>query len=418
MSKNNVVELKNPEAGQADVLTEILRRGARQLLAEAVEAEVQAFLAEFRELRDGEGHRRVVRNGHLPEREVQTGIGSIPVRVPRVRDRGSQKAEEAVRFVSTILPPYLRRAKSVEALIPWLYLKGVSTGDFSEALSALLGLSAPGLSASTVGRLKAIWKEEYDRWQARDLTGKRYVYFWVDGVYFQARLEQEKQCILVIVGADERGHKELVGLWDGYRESEQSWKELLLDLKRRGLGSAPLLAIGDGALGFWKALPQVFSASRAQRCWVHKTANVLNKLPKGAQKQAKQRLREIWMAESKEKAEEAFDYFVAAYRAKYPKAVECLAKDRDVLLTFYDFPAEHWQHIRTTNPVESTFSTVRLRTDKTRGCLSRETALMMVFKLCVGAQKRWRRLNGSSYMADVIKGVRFVDGIREEKEAA
>lgn len=418
MGKNSVVALKNPEAGKTDVLTEILRRGARQLLAEAVEAEVEAFLSECRQLRDGEGHCRVVRNGHLPEREVQTGIGAITVRVPRVRDRGSEKGQEPVRFVSTILPPYLRRAKSMEELIPWLYLKGISSGDFSEALSALLGPNAPGLSASTVGRLKTIWQEDYGRWRGRDLTGKRYVYFWADGVYFQARLEQEKQCILVIVGADERGHKELVGLWDGWRESEQSWKELLLDLKRQGLRWAPLLAVGDGALGFWKALPQVFCASRAQRCWMHKTGNVLNKLPRGVQKQAKQRLHEIWMAESKEKAEEAFDYFVAAYGAKYPKAVECLAKDRDVLLTFYDFPAEHWQHIRTTNPVESTFAMVRLRTDKTRGCLSRETALTMVFKLCFGAQKRWHKLNGASYMADVIKGVRFVDGIRKEKEAA
>ena len=312
----------------------------------------------------------------------------------------------------------MRRSRSVEELLPWLYLKGVSTGDFAEALASLFGPDAPGLSASTISRLKETWQDELKAWQDRDLSAKRYVYFWVDGIYFEARLEEAKQCLLVIMGADASGKKELVGLWDGYRESEQSWKELLLDLKQHGLQHSPSLAIGDGALGFWKAMRQVYGETRRQRCWVHKTANVLNYLPKGKQKQAKQHLHAIWMAASRQEAEKAFDYFVSAYGAKYPKAVECLSKDRDVLLTFYDFPAEHWVHIRTTNPVESTFATVRLRTGKTRGCLSRDTAFTMVFKLCLSAEKRWRRLNGAEQMTALMTGVKFEDGVRVEEDAA
>ena len=302
--------------------------------------------------------------------------------------------------------------------MPWLYLKGVSTGDFSEALASLLGPDAPGLSASTSSRLKETWQGELKAWQSRDLSTKRYVYFWVDGIYFEARLEEAKQCLWVIMGADVRGKKELVGLWDGYRESQQSWQELLLDLQQHGLAQGPSLAIGDGALGFWKAMRQVYGETRRQRCWVHKTANVLNYLPKGKQPQAKQHLQNIWMAANQKEAEKAFDYFVSAYGAKYPKAVECLSKDRDVLLTFYDFPAEHWVHIRTTNPVESTFATVRLRTGKTRGCLSRETTFTMVFKLCVSAAKRWRRLNGAEQMSALITGAKFQDGVRVEEDAA
>jgi putative transposase len=312
----------------------------------------------------------------------------------------------------------MRRSRSVEELLPWLYLKGVSTGDFSEALEALLGPDIPGLSASTISRLKETWQDELKSWQHRDLSSKRYVYFWVDGIYFEVRLEEAKQCMLVIMGADATGKKELVGLWDGYRESEQSWKELLLDLKQHGLQHSPSLAIGDGALGFWKAMRQVYGETRRQRCWVHKTGNVLNYLPKGKQQQAKQHLHEIWMAASRQEAEQAFDHFVAAYGAKYPKAVECLSKDRDVLLTFDDFPAEHWVHIRTTNPVESIFATVRLRTAKTRGCLSRDTAFTMVFKLCLSAEKRWRRLNGAEQMTAIISGVKFEDGVRVEEDAA
>jgi putative transposase len=414
MSKHNAVPFPHPQAVSADPLTEVLRQGAKRLLAQAIEAEVETLLACYADERDDQGRQAVVRNGYLPEREVQTGIGSIPVQVPRLRDRSGQ----GIRFHSSILPPYMRRSRSVEELLPWLYLKGVSTGNFSEALEALLGSDAPGLSASTISRLKETWQDELKAWQHRDLSTKRYVYFWVDGIYFEARLEEAKPCMLVIMGADVTGKKELVGLWDGYRESEQSWKELLLDLKQHGLQHGPSLAIGDGALGFWKAMRQVYGETRRQRCWVHKTGNILNYLPKGKQPQAKQHLHEIWMAASQKEAEQAFDHFVAVYGAKYPKAVECLSKDRDVLLTFYDFPAEHWVHIRTTNPVESTFATVRLRTAKTRGCLSRDTAFTMVFKLCLSAEKRWRRLNGAEQMTAIMTGMKFEDGVRVEENAA
>jgi putative transposase len=414
MSQNRAVAFPHPQAASADPLTKVLRQGAKRLLAQAIEAEVETLLACYADVRDDQGRQGVVRNGYLPEREVQTGIGAVSVSVPRVRDRSGQ----GIRFHSSILPPYMRRSRSVEALLPWLYLKGVSTGDFSEALASLLGLDAPGLSASTISRLKETWQDELNAWQSRDLSAKRYVYFWVDSLYFEARLEAAKQCMLVIMGADVTGKKELVGLWDGYRESEQSWKEVLLDLKQHGLAQGPSLAIGDGALGFWKAMRQVYGETRRQRCWVHKTANVLNYLPKGKQKQAKQHLHNIWMAESQKEAEKAFAYFVSAYEAKYPKAVECLSKDRDVLLSFYDFPAEHWVHIRTTNPVESTFATVRLRTGKTRGSLSRETAFTMVFKLCLSAEKRWRRLNGAEQMSAVVTGAKFQDGVRVEQDAA
>jgi len=386
------------------------------MLAVALEAEVQAFVQQHQHLVNEQGQQDVVRNGHLPEREIQTGLGAMTVKVPRVKDK--RKGDEKVRFNSQILPPYLRRTKSLDELIPWLYLKGLSTGDFSEALAALLGKDAPGLSASTVSRLKDSWQADLDAWHKRSLAGKEHVYFWVDGVHFGARMEDEKQCILVVLGATADGRKELVGMTDGYRESEQSWYELLVDLKKRGLKAAPKLAVGDGALGFWKALPKVFGKTRRQRCTVHKTVNVLDKLPKSAQKKAKSHLHEIWMAETKENAEKAFDYFVEAYGPKYPKAAQCLAKDREDLLTFYDFPAEHWMHIRTTNPIESIFATVRLRTAKTRGCLTRDTMLTMVFKLTCSAQKRWRRLNVPELLADVITGVNFINGVKEKKEAA
>jgi putative transposase len=404
----------SPEEPSKDVLTEILRRGARKLLADAVEAEVAAYIEEHQDSVDEKGKRLVVRNGHKPERSILTGIGSVPVRAPRVNDRRTDEQGHRIRFTSSILPPYLRKTRSVEELIPWLYLKGISTGDFSEALGALLGADAPGLSATTVTRLKQVWQSDYEAWSRRSLDGKRYVYFWADGVHFNIRLEEDRQCILVVMGATADGVKELVGLQDGYRESEQSWKELLLDLKARGLEEGPRLATGDGALGFWKALPQVFGATRDQRCWVHKTANVLNKLPKGAQGKAKGMLHEIWMAETKAAAETAFDRFLETYEAKYPKATTCLAKDRDALLTFYDFPAEHWVHIRTTNPIESTFATVRLRTVRTKGCGSRLACLTMVFKLTKCAERHWRRLNGSERLPDVIQGVQFIDGIREK----
>jgi transposase-like protein len=354
----------------------------------------------------------------LPEREIQTGIGAVRVTAPRVRDRDREAPGGRIHFTSSILPRYLRRTKSIEELLPWLYLKGISTGDFGEALAALLGPDAPGLTASTIGRLKALWWQQYLSWQKRDLSAKRYVYFWADGVYFSPRMEHDKQCVLVIIGADEWGHKDIIGIVDGYRESAQSWKELLLDLKRRGLQSGPELAVGDGALGFWKALREVYGACREQRCWVHKTANVLNQLPKSLQAKAKGHLHDIWMAETKAEAEAAFDFFVEAYGVKYDKAVERLLKDRERLLTFYDFPAEHWKHIRTTNPIESTFATVRQRTVKTKNCLSRKTALAMVFKLILSAKAKWRKLDGSSRLAEVIEGVPFKDGIKQIKHAA
>jgi putative transposase len=419
MYEDTVVSFSHPDRiSIEDPLTEVLRAGARRLLAEAVEVEVSAFIGEHADLVDGTGHRRVVRHGYLPEREVQTGIGPITVRRPRVRDRHPTAGGGHIRFTSAILPPYLRRAKSLEELLPWLYLKGISTGDFGEALAALLGPDAPGLSATTIARLKATWAEDYERWQRRDLSARRYVYFWADGVYFQPRLDHDRQCLLVIIGADEIGNKDIVGLSDGYRESTQSWLELLLDLKRRGLAVPPELAVGDGALGFWAALRQVYGPTREQRCWVHKTANVLNKLPKSLQGKAKSHLQDIWMAETKADAEEAFDFFIKAYGAKYDKAVECLTKDRDRLLTFYDVPAEHWKHVRSTNPIESTFATVRLRTTKTKGCLSRKTALAMVFKLLLSAKRKWRRLDGSNHLAEVIQGVTFKDGIKQIQNAA
>ena len=391
-----------------DVLTEVLREGAQRMLAQAVEVEVEEFISEHAQVVDPQGRRRVVRNGYLPERQIQTGVGAVEVKAPRVRD----KSGSGIRFTSKILPPYLRRTRSIEELLPWLYLKGISTGDFSEALAALLGPDAPGLSASTISRLKEVWAGELQEWQHRDLSGKRYVYWWVDGLYFQVRLEEACQCILAIVAAEEGGKKELMALWDGYRESAESWKEVLLDLKGRGLAQGPKLAVGDGALGFWKALRQVYGEAREQRCWVHKTANVLDKMPERMQGQAKARLQEIWMAPTRAEGEKAFELFLGSYEAKYPKATECLAKDRDELLAFYDFPAEHWVHIRTTNPIESTLATVRLRTNKTRGCLSRRTALIMVYKLCQSAQQRWRRLNGSVMVGKVLEGIEFRDGVQ------
>jgi putative transposase len=418
MDEDNVVSLRRPDNRAEDPLTEVLRHGARTLLAQAIEAEVAGFLASHAGLVDDGGRRRLVRNGFLPEREIQTGIGPVAVRQPRVRDRGPAAADARIRFTSAILPRYLRRTRSFEELLPWLYLKGISSGDFAEALAALLGPDAPGLSAATISRLKEAWHGELAAWQRRDLTGKRYVYLWVDGVYFNARLDQARQCILVVIGADEGGRKELVGLTDGYRESEQSWRELLVDLRHRGLEIGPKLAIGDGNLGFWKALRQVYGAAREQRCWVHKTANVLNKLPKGVQTKAKQHLHAIWMAETRDGAAAAFDHFVEAYGAKYDKAAACLIKDRETLLAFYDFPAEHWKHVRTTNPVESTFATVRLRTTRTKGCLSRRTALTMVFQLCLSAQRRWRRLDGPTRLGELVRGVRFVDGEPDLQDAA
>ena len=419
MTDSNVIELSQPGTF-SDPLTDVLRTGARALLAQAVEAEVAAFLGGHAETLTDDGRRRLVRHGHLPEREIMTGIGPVPVRAPRVRDRVGE-GEERIRFSSAILPPYARRSKSLEVLIPILYLKGLSSGDFAEALAALLGPDAGGLSASTVARLKDAWAEEHARWAKRDLSAKRYVYFWVDGIHVQARLETHAQCLLVIVGTTPEGKKELVGLIDGVRESAQSWRELLLDLKRRGLARPPELAVADGALGFWQAFEEVWPTARGQRCWVHKTANVLNTLPKSQQAKAKRALHDIWMAGTKADAEAAFDAFIETYAVKYEKAVACLAKDREALLAFYDFPAEHWKHLRTSNPIESTFATVRHRTVRSKGCLSNKTALAMIFKLAQAAEKSWRRLNGHNQLPKVIQGVKFVDGIeavRQQPQAA
>jgi len=409
VTDTNVFALVQPGTF-TDRLTDVLRDGARALLAQAVEAEVAGFLGEHADKRTDDGRQRLVRHGHLPERSIMTGIGAVEVCVPRVRDRLSG-TDDRIRFSSAILPPYARRSKSLEVLIPILYLKGISTGDFAEALSALLGPNAGGLSASTIVRLKEVWADEHARWLKRDLSVKRYVYFWADGIYVQARLEDEAQCLLVIIGATPEGKKELVGLADGLRESAHSWRDLLLDLKRRGLSSGPQLAVGDGALGFWKALDEVWPTTRVQRCWVHKTANVLNKLPNSLHAKAKHALHDIWMAETRKDAEAALDVFIETYSRKYEKAAECVAKDRDALLAFYDFPAEHWKHLRTTNPIESAFATVRHRTTRSKGCLSNKTALAMIFKLAQAAEKSWRRLKGYSLLPKVILGVKFNDGI-------
>lgn len=405
MGKHSVVEFRGREA-RTDPLTELLRAGARQLIHQAVEAELQELLAEHSERRTADGKAGVVRNGYLPERELQTGVGPVPVRIPKVR----AKTGDPVTFRSALVPPYVRKTKSLEAALPWLYLKGVSTGEMREALAVLVGQDAKGLSASTVARLKQVWAEEYSRWREARLDKDRWVYVWADGVYSGLRAEQTKLCSLVVIGVNARGEKRFLAIEDGVRESTQSWREVLLKLKVRGM-NGPQLAIGDGAMGFWAALEEVYPETRQQRCWMHKTMNVLNYLPKSSQAKAKQALHDIWQAETKVAAEKAFDLFVKTYEPKYPKATLCLQKDREELLAFYDFPAQHWQSIRTTNPIESTFATIRHRTKRSKGCLSRDSMLHMMFKLGQCAEKRWRRLRGFDYLAKVIIGVTFKDGI-------
>jgi putative transposase len=394
------------------VLEQIAREGARQMLQHAIEQEVAQYVQSHKNCLDEKGHRLVVRNGHKEPRTLLTGCGPIPVRQPRVNDRRIDENGHRLRFTSRILPPYLRKTKAIEELIPWLYLKGISSNDMGEALMHL-GFDGQGLSPASVLRLKELWVDEHRNWSRRDLSGKHYVYIWADGLHFGCRLTDERPCVLVIMGATADGTKELIAVHDGMRESEQSWLEMLLDLKSRGLSQGPKLAVGDGALGFWKALAKVWPGTVGQRCWVHKTANILNKLPKGQQAEAKRMLHEIWMAGTRAEAFAAFDLFVATHQAKHPRAVECLLKDKDELLAFYDFPAEHWQHIRTSNPIESTFATVQLRTYKTKGPGSAQAGLAMVFKLAEQAQKRWRRLNGSALLAEVRNGVLFVDGVKK-----
>jgi len=400
-------------------LDEIIHEGARRMLQAAIDAEVDAFIETHQDRRDADGRRLVVKNGSLPAREILTGAGAIEVQQGRVRDNSPSSANR-VQFSPSVLPAYLRRTESIEELIPWLYLKGVSTNDFGEALQALVGEKAKGLSANVVVRLKEQWASEYDAWCQRDLSEKEYVYVWADGIHVKVRLEDDankKQCILVLMGATADGTKELIAVLDGYRESEQSWSELLLDLKQRGLGIAPKIAVGDGALGFWAALRKVFPETREQRCWVHKTANVLNKMPRSVQPKAKGDLHEIWQAETKADAETAFSHFLEKYDAKYLKACECLRKDQDELLAFYDFPAEHWGHLRTTNPIESTFATIRLRHRKTKGNGTRRASLAMMFKLAQSASKKWRRLRSHEKITLVIEGRSFQDGIMQESAA-
>jgi transposase-like protein len=396
-----------------DSLTELLRLGARGLIEKAVETELQFFLSQYENVADLKGRKTVVRNGYLPEREVLTGLGPIDVRVPKVRDRSGS----GVKFNSAIVPPYVRKAKRVEAALPWLYLRGISTGNMQEALSVLLGDEAKGLSPAVVSRLKAQWSEEYLSWTRRDLTDESYVYIWADGIYSTLRGEDDRLCLLVIVGVNEQGEKRLLALSDGYRESKASWLTLIQDLASRGLKLPPKLAIGDGALGFWAALDEAWPQTRCQRCWVHKTANVLNELPKSIHGKAKAGLHEIWMAETKAQAEKAFDQFVRNFSAKYPKATGVLVKDRAVLLSFYDFPAEHWAHIRTTNPIESTFATIRHRTTRTKNCVSRNTLLGLVFQLALAAERSWLKLRGFNRLTDVLRGIKFEDGIAVIVEA-
>lgn len=429
MSKSTTNPVNNPAAGSStetlpfppsdaptSPLDEIVRLGAQQMLQAAVEQEVVNFIANHQHLRDQDGNRTVVRNGYLPTRQLQTGAGPLDVTQPRVRDKNPDKSDR-VSFTPQVLPPFIRRSQSMEELIPWLYLKGISTGDFQEALQSLLGENAPNLSPNVIVRLKSQWIEEKEAWDKRDLSDKEYVYVWADGIHVNVRLEDEanqRQCILVLMGATADGTKELIAVVDGYRESKQSWQEMLLDLKSRGLAMAPKLAIGDGALGFWAALREVFGETREQRCWVHKTANILNNLPKSAQASAKSDIHEIWMAQTREDANKAFDLFVEKYSAKYPKASDCLTKDRDVLLAFYDFPAEHWRHLRTTNPIESTFATIRLRHRRTKGSGSRAASLAMMFKLGKSAERRWRKLNGHQQIIPLLEGRKFVDGVLQE----
>jgi len=409
MIENNVVEWSGRETDR-DALTELIRTGARNLITKALEAEVSDLLSKFAARRDARGRVAVVRNGYQLEREIQTGIGPVAVKVPKVRSRTG----EAVSFRSVLVPPYVRKTASLEAALPWLYLKGISTGEMQPALEVLIGRDAKGMSASTVSRLKQTWREEYERWRHRRLDKDRWVYLWADGIYSGLRAERQRLCVLVVVGVNVRGEKHFLAIEDGVRESTQSWREVLLDLKGRGLNT-PKLAIGDGAMGFWAALDEVFPAARQQRCWMHKTANVLNAMHKTVQPKAKKALHDIWQAATRDEAGRAFDRFIATYGPKYPKAAACLVKDQDALMTFYDFPATHWQHVRTTNPIESTFATIRHRTARTNGCVTRDTMLHMMFKLSQCAENNWRKLRGFAYLTKVIEGFKFINGQEAEQ---
>jgi len=408
MGNDTIVSFCDPAF--RDELSDLVRDGAQRIIRQAVEAELKMFLDEHATERDGQGRRAVVRNGYQPEREILTGIGAVKVQTPKTRDR----AGEGRVFRSELLPPYLKKTRRLEAVIPWLYLKGVSTNGFDEALEALFGESVKGLSPATIARLKQSWEAEYADWRQKDWRGHEFVYLWADGIYLNVRSD-ERRCLLVVIGCDAHGRKHFLAIEEGYRESTESWKGLLLSLKDRGVQIAPKLAVGDGAMGFWAALAEVFPTTREQRCWLHKTMNVLDKLPKSLHGEAKPALHEIWLAASRVAAEKAFDRFLATYEAKYPKAVQCLAKDREELLAFYDFPAAHWQHLRTTNPIESSFATIRLRSAKTKNCVSARTGLALVHQLAMSAQKRWRKLRGFHQLADIVAGVRFIDGVDERE---
>ncbi|MGH8454245.1 MAG: IS256 family transposase [Nevskiales bacterium] len=411
MNEDTVVRFPVPGVVE-DPLSEMLRDGARQLIAQAVHAELEEFLSRHDSRKDGGGRAAVVRNGHLPERSLLTGIGPVSVKLPKTRSRDGEPAV----FRSALVPRYVRRARSVDAALPWLYLKGVSTGDMAEALSVLVGPDAANLSAPVVCRLKRTWQSDYATWRQTRVDRDRWVYLWADGIYSGLRGDAGRLCVLVVVGVNNRGQKRFLAIEDGVRESTQSWREVLLGLKARGLEVPPKLGVGDGALGFWKALEEIYPDTRQQRCWVHKTANVLNYLPKSVQGKAKAALQAIWMAETRNQAYSAFGEFVETYAAKYPKAAECLAKDQDALLAFYDFPAEHWSHIRSSNVIESAFATIRHRTDRTKGCVSRDTMLALIFKLGLEAEKSWRRIRGFDQLAKVITGVRFRDGVEVKEE--
>ena len=407
MENHDVIALQNP---QADALSLVLRDGAQRLLAQAIEAEVEDLLERHAARRTEDGRTGVVRNGHHPERDIQTGLGPVRVRIPKVR----AKVGDPVVFRSSLVPPYVRKTRSLEAALPWLYLKGISTGDMGEALEALVGPDATGLSATTVSRLKRQWSEDYATWRQTSLADRTWVYVWADGIYNRLRGESGKLCVLVVIGVDDRGRKHLLAVDPGLGESSRSWREVLTNLISRGM-NAPQLAIGDGAMGFWNAVSERWPRTRHQRCRLHKTANVLNRLPKSSQSNAKKTLHDIWQAETRSRANRAFDTFVSAYEAKFPEAVECLVRDRSALMTFHEFPAEHWRSIRTTNPIESTFGTLRHRTRRAKGCLSRERALHMIFKLGSVAQSRWKRLRGFNRLAEVVAGVPFRDGIRVDQ---
>ena len=411
MSDDTVLKFTSPATERADPLSDILRTGAQRLLAQAIEAEVASHLAQHKDARLPDGRSAVVRNGYLPERPIQTGIGDIQVHVPKVRDR----AGEGRKFTSALIPPFLRRSASMSELLPALYLKGISTGDFGEALEALLGKQAKGLSSSTISRLKQTWEAEYTAWQTRDLSHKRYVYIWADGVYFNVRSNDARACMLVLIGVTELGRKELIAVQLGYRESSEHWRDIIRSLKDQGLKTAPELVIADGAKGLWSAVKAEWPTAKHQRCWVHKSANVLAKLPKKVQKPAKSYIHQIWQAETKKEALQAYDEMVSVFGDKYPGAMTCLTKDKAEMLAFYDFPAVHWHHIRTSNAIESVFSTVRLRSDKVKNCVSEATLSAMVFKLALSAEKRWMKIRGFDQLKNVIQGVNFVDGIAQNE---